>query len=449
MSHPRRILRTRDGIVLVVGLVLGVGIFRTPQLVAQNAGGESAFLLLWVIGGVVSLLGATCYAELATAYPSAGGEYHILTRAYGRAAGFLCGWSRMTVIQTGSIAYLAFAVGDYAVPLFGLRGTAVPVVAAGVVVALTAVNALGLRQGRGTQWLLTTIEVAGLGAVIVAGLLLAPAAPPAPAPVDAGGGAAAPGLALIFVLLCFGGWSEAAYLSAELRDRRRGVLRTLAWSLAIVTLLYLVANLAYLRALGLDHVAEAPAVAAEVMRRAAGPWGERLVSLAVLVAALSSANATVITGARSTYALGRDIPAFRALGAWRADIDTPVRAVLVQGIIALALVLFGGFARSGFEAMVTYTAPVYWLTLLFVGLAVIVLRQRDPRTERPVRVPLFPVVPLLFCAAAAYMLWSSIAYAGRGALLGLLVMVAGLPVLALARRHDALPPPVSSTPSTP
>ncbi|HEX3156968.1 MAG TPA: APC family permease [Gemmatimonadaceae bacterium] len=446
---PRPVLRTRDGVVLVVGLVLGAGIFRAPQVVAANAGGTGAMLVLWAAGGLVSLLGALCYAELATAYPHAGGEYHLLSRAYGERVGFLCAWSRMTVIQTGSLAILAFVVADYAMPLLGLPAGAAagPAVAAVVVAVLTLVNAAGIRQGRATQWGLTLIEVLGLVLVTLAGLLVAPAGATATAAVQpAEGGSSAIGLALIFVLLTYGGWSEAAYLSAELRDRQRGVLRTLAWGVGVVTLLYLAANVAYLRALGPAGVAATPAVAAEVMRRAAGPWGERFVACVVIAAALSSANATVITGARSTFAVGQDVPAFRWLGAWRARAGTPARAVLVQGAVTLLLVLFGSAARGGFEAMVTYTAPVFWLTLLGTGAAVIVLRRRDPATPRPVRVPLYPLIPVVFCAAAAYMLYASVAHAGPGALLGVAVMLAGLPVLALARRAPA--PARSRSPSS-
>ena len=161
------------------------------------------------------------------------------------------------------------------------------------------------------------------------------------------------------------------------------------------------------------------------MQRAVGAWGAVAVSFAVIVAALSSANATMITGARSNYALGRDVPLFGFLGDWNQDQHTPRAAFLLQGGIALLLVAFGALARSGFEAMVAYTAPVFWLILFGTGASLMVLRRREPITERPFRVPLYPVVPLLFCGVAAYMLYSSVAYAGRGALLGVAVMLAG------------------------
>jgi amino acid transporter len=440
---PRRVLSTLDGVVLVVGLVLGAGIFRAPQMVAAGTSSDSTFLLLWVLGGLVSLTGALCYAELAAAYPNAGGEYHFLTRAFGRTAGFLCAWSRMAVIQTGSIAFLGFLVGDYAAALFDAEQArwVPPVVAAAVVVILTLVNIVGLRQGTGTQYALTTVEVLGLCAIIVAGFL-GPAAP-APAPASGGGGGPGIGLATVFVLLTFGGWSEAAYLSAELRDRRRGVVHTLAWGLGILTVLYLLANAAYLRALGHAGVAASEAVGADVMRQAVGGIGAAMVSLIVIVSALSSANATMITGARSNYALGRDLPLFRFLGGWHEEGSTPKAAFLLQSAVALGLVAFGAVARSGFEAMVAYTAPVFWTILLGTGAAVIAMRRQDPGTERPFRVPLYPLTPILFCSFAGYMLYSSLAYAGRGAILGLAVMLAGLPLLAISRSRRPSPAPTS------
>jgi amino acid transporter len=445
-SAPRAVLHTRDGVLLVVGIVLGAGIFRAPQLVAGGSSSGTMFLSLWVVGGVISLLGALCYAELAAAYPNAGGEYHFLGRAFGRRAGFLCAWSRMTVIQTGSIAILSFLVGDYVADLTG-GGTPNPglsaAVAAGVVVGLTLLNVAGLRQSGGVQWALTTLEVLGLVAVIVAGLLIAAPAPAAPVTTESSGSGLA--LAMVFVLLTFGGWSEASYISAELRDRRRGAVRTFGWGLGIVTVLYLLANAAYLRGLGLQGVAGSQAVAADLMRGSVGEWGAALVSFAVMIAALSSANVTMITGARSNYALGRDLPRFGFLGDWHERQHTPRAAFLLQGGIALVLVGFGAFARSGFEAMVAYTAPVFWLILCATGASVLVLRRREPSVERPFRLPLYPLVPLLFCGIAAYMIYSSVAYAGRGALLGVAVLLAGLPVLALAgrRREAALNPPVA------
>jgi APA family basic amino acid/polyamine antiporter len=451
-SAPRRVLSTFDGIVLVVGLVVGAGIFRSPPIVAANVADVWSFFAAWVAGGLVALTGALCYAELASAYPHPGGEYHVLRYTFGQSTGFMLGWARMTVMQTGSIALLAFVFADYAVRLLpgggasGPAGAVVtgPALAAGAVVLLTLVNMAGLRPGQRVQYALTAAEVGGLVAVIVAGFVIAlrgPGADITPPAAQATTSSFNPALALVFVLLTYGGWSEAAYLSAELRDRRRGVRRTLTWAVGIVTALYLLANVAYAAALGLDGVARSSAVAVDVMRAAAGAWGAVAVGVIVMASALSSANASMITGARGSFAVGRAVSPLGALGIWREtapdDSGAPRRALVVQAIISLILVAFGAATRAGFETMVAYTAPVFWLTLLLMGVALFVLRRREPDRERPFRVPLYPLTPLVFCLASAGMLYSSVAYAGRGALLGVAVMLAGLPLLLIGRSRVA------------
>jgi APA family basic amino acid/polyamine antiporter len=436
---PRPYLTTLDAVALIVGLVVGVGIFRAPQLVAQNTGSVEGFIGVWVAGGILSLIGALCYAELSTTYPHAGGEYHFIRRAFGTDLAFLFAWSRCSVIQTGSIAILCYVFADYLAPVLSLKPGSSPMLAAVAVVALTGLNLAGLRHGKRTQLFLTTAELIGLGAVIIAGLVLfdgaassAATTPPATAP-----GLAGLGLAMVFVLLTYGGWNEAAYISAEVRDGRRAMARTLLWGIGIITTLYVLANLAYVHALGLEGVRSSSVVAADLMQSALGPVGATLLSCAVALSALGSANATIITGARTTYALGRDFGAFHLLGRWNDEGSTPVNALFLQGVLALLLVAFGAVARSGFEAMVAYTAPVFWIFLAMVALAVIVLRQREPGRPRPFKVPLYPLTPLIFFAAALFMLYSSVRYAGSGALVGVAVMLAGIPVLFLVRASAA------------
>jgi basic amino acid/polyamine antiporter, APA family len=436
-ARPIPSLSLTDAIVVIVGIVVGAGIFKTPSLVASVSGTPTAVLLLWIIGGVVSLIGALCYAELVTAYPDPGGDYHFLSRAYGKPPGFLFAWSRLTVLQTGSIALLAFVFGDYASQVFSLGSRSSAIFAGLMIVALTVINLIGLRQGKWTQKILTTAEIAGLLLVVTAGFAVSSAAGEPSAPVvTADPARSSVGLALVFVLLTYGGWNEAAYISSEMRGRRRNLARALLWGIAIITGVYLLVNIAFLRGLGLNGTAASEAVAADLMRRWLGPMGAGLVSVLVALSAITSANATILTGARSSYALGRDFRVFRPLGRWRSRSGTPGNALLVQGAIALALVFLGSLTRSGFGTMVEYTAPVFWAFFLLTGLALIVLRVREPGTPRPFSVPLYPVTPLLFCVSSAYMLWSSLAHTGFGALVGVAVLLAGVPVLAWARRRE-------------
>ncbi len=387
------------------------------------------FLLVWVAGGIISMIGALCYAELAAAWPHMGGDYHFIGRAFGRRLAFFYAWARLAVIQTGSIALLAYIVGDYLASIAGFGPATSAVYAAIAVVGVTALNWAGVRFGTGAQRWLTLAEVLGLVFIIVVGLALAPPAEAAPAPE--GGGAL--GLMLVFVLLTYGGWSEAAYVSAELKGDKRHIGRLMIIGLGIVTVLYLLANMAFLKALGLAGMAASDAVAADVLRRSFGDGGAAILSLLIAVAALTSANATAITGARTSCALGREFPAFRWLGRWEEGRDTPGNALLAQGAIALLLVVAGVFARDGFTLVVEYTAPVFWFFLLLTGLALFVLRAREPETPRPFRVPLYPLTPALFCLTCLYMLWSSVTYTGWGALAGIAVLAAGGVLLLVFR----------------
>ena len=430
-GDPVPTLASKDAVGMIVGIVVGAGIFRTPSLVAANVGSEVSFLLLWVAGGVISLIGALCYAELTSTYPHTGGDYHYLTRAYGKPLAFLFAWSRISVIQTGSLALLAFVFGDYATQLLRLGEYSSSIYAALVVVTLTGLNVIGVHHGTRTQNLLTAVEILSLLLVIVGGLFLVDSpAPPAVAP--AASSQAAIGLAMVFVLLTYGGWNEAAYISAETSDRR-DVARALLLGIGIITALYLLVNWAYLRALGLPGMAGSEAVAADLMQRSVGERGSQFVSVLVAISALTSANATIFTGARTNYAVGKDFRLFEFLGRWRKNQNTPTNALLVQGAIALALVLIGTLTRKGFETMVEYTAPVFWFFFFMVGLSLIILRIKDRNIKRPFRAPLHPVLPIVFCASCLYMLQASVAYARIGALVGIAVLLAGFPVYLVAR----------------
>lgn len=423
-----------DAIAITVGIVIGAGIFETPALVAQNAGSGMQVTLLWALGGAISLIGALCFAELSTAYPHPGGNYFYLIRAFGRPLGFLFVWARMIVLQPGSIVLLAFVFGDYATQILPLGPLSASLYAIAAIAFFTWLNLLGIHQGKWTQNLLTTAEVSGLLLVTIIGFLwttsAAPAAPPAAAPA-----ASNIGLAMVFVLLSYGGWNEAAYISSELQNLRRNMLRSLLWSIGIISVVYLLINLAYLRGLGISGMAESNAVAADLMRRALGEPGVWFISALVCIASLGSINATILTGARTNYALGQDFSLFSSLAQWQTRGGTPRQALLIQAAISLALVLLGSLGRNGFETMVAYTAPAFWFFFLMTGISLFILRSKDSGTPRPFRVPFYPITPILFCLACGYLLYSSLTYAtslkyiGLGTLTGVIAVLAGIPIL--------------------
>jgi basic amino acid/polyamine antiporter, APA family len=417
-----------QGTAFIVGIVVGIGIFKSPQLVAQNVADEATFITLWIVGGLITLVGALVYAELASAYPSSGGEYHFLTRGLGRPVGLMFAWARITVTQTGAIATVAFVYGDYAQQLISLGAWGSAIHAALALAILTIVNMAGATRGKSFQLLLTGLTIIAVAVVVIAGLTMARHVQAAP--THSGGGAL--GLALVFVLLTYGGWNEVSYLSAEIADPKRNMVRVLVISTVVIAVIFLLMNLAFLNILGLDGIRQPGAIGARAVREVIGPAGASALAIIVCSAALSTLNGTIFTGARLYRAVGNDLPLLRRLAISRGPGDTPVAALLTQGTIAITLVTFGALTRDGFESMVQYSAPVFWLFLMLVGVSYFVLRYREPEQARPFRAPFYPYLPALFCLTCAYLLYSSVINSGLGALVGVIVLLVGIPVMWLA-----------------
>jgi APA family basic amino acid/polyamine antiporter len=438
MSAPKQLLSVADGVFLVAGMVIGVGIFKLPGLVAANAASAEHFFAAWIVGGIACLCGALVYAELSSRYPETGGEYLFLRRGLGEGAAFVFAWSRMTVIQTGAIAAVAFVFGEYATQIVSLGSASAAVWAAIGVAVLTALNLLGTLQSKTLQKVMEVLLILALAAIAIGGIS-ASGAPAQPAK-DSGGSAFT--LMMIFVLYTFDGWNEGAYLAGEVRDARRNMVKILAGGLLLVTALYLLVNWGYFRALGLGGLAQSKAIAVDTMRAFAGERAATIVAIVVCVSALTTMNAAIFTGARTNWALGRDFPLFARLGDWRERGSTPANALMLQLAIMLALIWAGSTTRDGFEAMVAYGLPVFWAFLLLTGITLFIFRARG-EGQATFRVPLYPVIPLLFLAMCAFMLWSSFDYVANspygpkfGMLVGagLVVMVAGIPLYWLARR---------------
>ncbi|WP_369779698.1 APC family permease [Streptomyces sp. R33] len=428
-AAPRAGLTPTDVTIMVVGIVLGIGIFKTPSLVAQYSSDETVFVLLWLLGGLITVIGSVCYAELGSARPDSGGEYAFLREAYGPRVALLFAWARCTVIQPGAIAGAAFVMGDYANVVWPLGTYGPGVYALASVTVFTLVNYVGTTPGKLTQKVVEVITVLSMLGIFIAAFVATVPAPREGTPHDVSLGST--GLAMMFILLTYGGWNEAAYLSGELEDARRTMARALVMGVVVVIGVSLAINFAYLHVLGLDGIRDSNAVGSAMMRVVAGDTGATITGVVVVLSTLTTLNGLIITGSRSYYALGRDVAALRSIGTWKEHGSTPANALVLQGAVSAALVVFGAATRVGFQSMVAYTSPVFWFFMLLVSLSVYIFRRRETGGESHYRVPLYPVTPALFALSCLWVLWSSLFYAGWGAIIGVAVLLAGTPLLFL------------------
>jgi len=415
-ATPQRELSLFDSTCIIVGIIIGVGIFETAPTVAASMNGPLSTLAVWLAGGILTLTGALCYAELATAYPQEGGDYVYLRRAYGNWAGYLFGWSQLAVVRPGDIALLAFVFARYARSLYSPWPHSSMVYAAAAVVVLTLINILGVKESKWTQNVLTVMKVAGLLLIVAAGFFAPchPAVSAEPASLTVGGLQ----LAMILVLFTFGGWNEMAYVAAEVKKPRRNIVRALVVGTVTVTVLYLLINWVFLRALGFAGMAGSDAVAVDTLGRVMPDAAGRAVSILICISALGAVNGLIFTGARITYAMGAHHPAFRVVGTWNGRLGTPVWALILQGCLSLAIIVL---AKSFIDAIL-YSAPVVWLFFLATALSVFLLRGRDRNTPRPYKVTGYPVTTIVFCVCCVFMLYSSVSYALTNKPAGLLVL---------------------------
>lgn len=429
----RRELGMLDAAMLTVGGIIGSGIFFVPSRVAAQFPDGASILLLWVAGGLVSLAGALTAAELATMFPRAGGPYVFVREAFGRVPGFIAGWSYFVLGKAaiGAAVLLVFAeyVGYFA-PLTPLGKQLLAVWAAG---SLAYINALGVRQGARVQNALTALKALALGVLVLAALLLAPAAAPQ-SPLRGGGSLSA---ALVLVLFAYNAWINATFVGEEMRDPGRDLPRALALGTLGVTALYLAANLAYLHVLGAAGMARSALVATDTMQRASA-FGGAFIAGSILISTYGNANGGTLTGARIPLAMARegDLPAF--LGRLNRR-GAPDAALAAEFLLTAALVLTGTFQTAA-----TLGIVAIWVVLAAVALAVPVLRRRRPRAPRPYRVPLYPLVPGVFLAGALGVVALTLLEQREQALLSFLLMASGLPVLGWMRRAGRAPGPVTT-----
>ena len=429
---PRPQLSLFDTTSIIVGIIIGSAIYKSSPDIAAGAGMWGSQLAarwgagpeqaataaicavagVWLTGALIALVGALCYAELATAYPRAGGTYVFLSEAFGRHVGFAFAWVEFWVVRPGNVGAIAFVLANYARQILAPQIKNDPVLEVGLavaaIVALTFVNVAGLRMGKWTQNLLTAAKVFGLLAIVVTAFTL-----PAPSevkPIVAQQWQTL-ALSLVFVMFAYGGWTDMSFVAAEVRHPERNIFRALVLGTLVVAAIYLAVTLAFIHALGLGGLTQSSAVAADTMYRRFKETGSTAISLLVIVSCLGAINGMLFTGARVYYALGTDHPVFRWLGTWDGKSGVPLRSLLVQSAVTIGLVIGFGFYSGGFERLVVFTTPFYWGFIALVGIALVVLRYRGTGDRSTFRVPLYPVTPAIFFISSVAMVYASLDYA--------------------------------------
>ncbi len=436
---------------LVVGTIIGTGVFLKTAVMAQLGGSALWVLIAWAVAGALSFFGALTYAELGGMFPAAGGEYVYLRRGYGPFMGYLYAWNRFWIATPGSIA--AYAVGTatfvgvfapvngYFVAVGPLELDATKAAAIGFIVFFTAINTLNVRSGGQLQTAMTVLKVLMIGG-LAAGAFLAPSGS-----FDhlSGGGGPFPGWSafgamVLAALWAYDGWNNLPMAAGEVRDPQRNVPRAIIGGTLVVFATYAIINLGYFFALPLDEVAsssstqypDAPAVAAKVASQFLGNTTAALLAVAMALSALSAMNGSMLTGARVPYAVARDHLAPAALSKLSPITRVPTTAVLVQGVLAIAFALSGEFDQL--------TDAVVFASWLFYALnagSVVFLRLREPARHRPFRTPGFPIVPVLFVVVAILLLVNTVYTTLGPSLLGLGVTAAGALVFVMFYRGKA------------
>ncbi len=402
---------------IIVGIIIGAGIFKTAASIAGCVGGLGELVGVWTAGGVIALSGALCYAELTTRYPADGGDYVFLTQAYGRGIGFLFAWSQFWILRPANVGAMAYIFAEQVRhlapwPPLGFRYE-VPAYAIAATITLTAINVIGVRAGSRTQNVLTVSKLAGLAVILVTALFVAPHADHATMATAPSANPRNLYTAMILVLFAYGGWNEIASVAAEIRQPRRNIPRALLLGTSLVLGTYLLINLSFWRVLGPSGFRASPSAAADLLSRWGGVQGAAVISGLIAISCLGSVNGMVLTGSRVLYAAGTEHRTFGWLGVWNPRHAVPLRSLIVQAIVTSALILVFGPNETAFQRLVVFSTPVFWLFALLAAASIFQLRRsRSPDTE-VYHVLGYPFTPLLFCLSCLFMLWATTQYACR------------------------------------
>ncbi|HEY0481303.1 MAG TPA: amino acid permease [Kofleriaceae bacterium] len=428
-----------DATMIVVSGIIGSGIFINPYLVAKDV--ETPFLILavWVLGGVIALAGAFVFAELGTVVPQAGGQYAVFREAFHPLIGFLHGWSLLFIIQSGATAAVAVACSAYLAQLAGLPHWTVTPVAIALLLALVVLHASGIKPGAVVINVITIGKTVAIAALVLAaflvthrsGLAFEPLVPPRLHGLGLGSAVLA---GLVPAMFVYGGWQNANFVVEEMRDPERNLPRAILLGVAIVIVVYLSANVAYVHVLGAPVLAATETPAAELARRVLGPWGADALSVLVIVSTFGFLNLALMTAPRVYFAMARDGLFFSSVARVSPKTHVPVAAIATQGVLAAVFAL-----SNTYDRLVRYAVFADWIFFALAGVALLVFRRTRPDAPRPYRAPLYPVLPVVFAAAGFGIVANMFVSDPQNALIGSAIIAAGVPVYVAWRRWVARP----------
>lgn len=439
MDQLPRKLGLIDATLIVIGIVIGSGIFLLPNLIARNVPSASMIITIWVVAGVLSYFGALGYAELGAMMPHTGGQYVYLRDAYGPLCAFLCGWVFVVAVIPGGTAFLAVGFSiylDHFIPLTPLMRT---VVSLALVAVISGVNYIGVREGAWVQRVFTSAKIAGLLLVIGAAFVLPhPARPaPLPAPPFSYHGI---GYAMTACLMAYNGWSYVSFVAGEVKDPKRNLPRSLALGMLIVMALYLSANFAYMNVMSIDEIALSERVGAAVAQRTMGPIGASVLSAVVLISVIGAINGCVLTGARIPFAQARDGIFFRKFGEIHPRFQTPSFAIVAQAVWAGVLIVSGSY-----ENLFSYAMLSAWIFYTLTVLAVWVFRRKLPEAERPYRMWGYPYTLILFTLVSLWFMVDALITQPGTSLVTFVMAAAGVPFYLMWRRQSSRPAAVAAS----
>jgi APA family basic amino acid/polyamine antiporter len=412
--------------MIVMGGIIGGGIFVNPAEVARRVGSPGLSQLAWAIGGAIALIGAFVYAELAARRPQVGGQYAYLRDAYHPLVAFLYGWTLLLVVQTGGMAAAAMIFGRYARELTGIT-TPEAIIAVATLMTLTLINCIGVRAGSNVQSFFMVVKLMVIATVVFFGFKLMMQGPRATTAAHASlrdGAAIGVMTALVPILFTYGGWQTASFVSGEMRDPRRDLPRGLLAGVIGVVIVYLLVNTAFLAALGIEGLAASKAPASDVMRAVLGERGGRFIAAGVAISTVGFLSQSMLTAPRVYFAMARDGVFFKRIGELGTRSRVPVAAIVLQGVCASAIALWGRF-----DQVLNYVVSIDVLFFGLTGAALLVYRRRaDADAPPPIKVPLHPVTTIAFVAACWAISITTIVNAPRDAGSGVAILAIGVPV---------------------